>query len=75
MEGNIDILLNALISIVYIKKTRSLGAKFSDIISNIFGFIMLLVLCYAPFHALFRAWQLHRHQKKKFTNIAERIVL
>jgi hypothetical protein len=28
MEGNIDILLNALISILYIKNTKSLGAKF-----------------------------------------------
>jgi hypothetical protein len=36
---------------------------------------MLLVLLYAPIHALVRAWQLHRNLKTKTQNIAERILL
>jgi hypothetical protein len=36
---------------------------------------MLLILLYAPVHALARAGQLHRLQKKKHTNIAERIMI
>jgi hypothetical protein len=36
---------------------------------------MLLILLYAPVHALARAWQLHRLQKKKTTDIAERILI
>jgi ribosome-associated toxin RatA of RatAB toxin-antitoxin module len=36
---------------------------------------MLLILLYAPFHALARAWQFRNHQNKKHTNIAERILL
>ena len=36
---------------------------------------MLLILLYAPVHALARAWQLHRLQKKKNTDIAERILI
>ena len=74
MEANIDILLNALICILYMKNKWSLGNKFQDKVSNLFGFIMLLILCYAPFHALARAWQFSNHQKKKHTSIAERIL-
>lgn len=36
---------------------------------------MLIVLLYAPIHALARAWQLHRLQKKKHKFIADRILI
>jgi hypothetical protein len=61
MEANIDILLNALICIIYMKNKWSLGDKFQDKVSNLFGFIMLLILIYAPIHTLARAWQFRNH--------------
>ena len=75
LEGNIDILLNALICILYMKNKWSFGDKFQDKGSNLFGFIMLIILCYAPIHALARSLQFRNLQKKKHTSKAERILL
>jgi hypothetical protein len=60
LEGTMDILFWALISILYVKDTRSLGLKASDRFSNVFAFSMLLVIMYAPVHAIYRVVQLHR---------------
>ena len=55
LEGNIDIFINALISILNVENSRSLGGKFWDVFSNLLGCVMLLVLAYAPLHSLYRA--------------------
>ena len=55
LEGNIDILFCALISILHVKDTHSLGPKFQDQFSNVFAVLMLSVLAYAPVHALYKA--------------------
>lgn len=64
LEGNIDILLCALISVVYMNNTDSFGEKFQDKLSNGFGILMMLALAYAPVHALMRAIQFKRIQKE-----------
>jgi len=60
LEGNIDILFWALITIINVKRSGSLGKKFSDGLSNLLAFVMLVVLIYAPFHAAYRAWQISK---------------
>ena len=58
LEGNIDILFWALITLINVKKSGSLGKKFSDGLSNILSCLMLVFSIYAPFHAAYRAWQI-----------------
>jgi len=54
LEGNLDILIWAIISTAYVRQTSSIGQTFSDGLSNVFGWCMLIVLVYAPFHTLYR---------------------
>lgn len=60
MEGNIEILFCAIIAILQVKESRSIGPKFADMLSNLLAFLMLIVLSYAPIHALLRAIQFNR---------------
>ena len=65
LEGAMDVLFWALIAILHVRDTRSLGPKFSDKLSNIVAFAFLLMIIYAPIHAIYRAIQLNRLMKKK----------
>ena len=64
LEGNIDILICALISIINSRKNDSLGDKFSDKFSNVLAYIFLVFLFYAPIHAILRVLYLNRLLKK-----------
>jgi hypothetical protein len=55
LEGNIDILFWAMIALLHVRETRSTGEKFQDRLSNMLAIAMLIVLIYAPVHAIFRA--------------------
>jgi len=65
LEGTMDVLFWALIAILYVIDTRSLGPKFSDKFSNIVAVAFLLMIIYAPIHAIFRATQLNRLMKNR----------
>ena len=65
LESTMDVLFWALIAILYVKETRSLGPKFSDKLSNLFAIAFLLLITYAPIHVIYRATQLNRLMKKK----------
>lgn len=66
LEGNIDILLCSLISLLYVKRNNwQIGDKFQDKVSNVFALLMLLSLLYAPFHALIRVKNFLKAQKAK----------
>ena len=65
LEGTMDFLFWALISILHVKDTRSLGPKFSDKLSNLLAIAFLLLIFYAPMHFIYRATQLNRLTKKK----------
>lgn len=55
----------ALIAILNVKDMRSLGPKFSDKFANIVAIAFLLVIIYAPIHAIYRAIQLNRLKKNR----------
>ena len=59
LEGTMDVLFWALISILHVRDTRSLGPKFSDKFSNLLAIAFLLLIIYAPIHTIFRATQLN----------------
>jgi hypothetical protein len=65
LEGTMDVLFWALISILHVRDTRTLGPKFSDKLSNLFAFAFLMLIIYAPMHAILRATQLNRLTKKR----------
>ena len=65
LEGTMDVLFWALISILHVRDTRSLGPKFSDKLSNLVAIAFLLLIIYAPTHAIYRATQFNRRTKKK----------
>jgi hypothetical protein len=55
LEGAMDVLFWALIAILHVRDTYSLGIKFSDKFSNILAIAFLLLIIYAPMHTIFRA--------------------
>ena len=59
LEGTMDVLFWALIAILHVRDTRSLGPKFSDKMSNLLAIAFLLLIIYAPIHTIFRATQLN----------------
>ena len=59
LEGAMDVLFWALIAILHVRDTYSLGTKFSDKFSNILAIAFLLLIIYAPIHTIFRATQLN----------------
>ena len=71
LEGNIDILFWTLISALHVKDSHSLGPKAQDRFSNLFGFAMLMVLAYAPFHAIYRAIQYHKLKSTPFSQMSD----
>jgi len=60
-----DVLFWALIAILEVRDTRSLGPKFSDKLSNLFAIAFFTLIIYAPMHAIIRATQLNRLKKKR----------
>jgi hypothetical protein len=65
LEGTMDVLFWALISIFNAKNMRSLGVKFQDKCANIVAIAFLLLISYAPIHAIYRAIQFNRIRNKK----------
>ena len=65
LESNIDILISALIALVYARKQGSIGEKFTDKFSNVFAIVFLVILFYAPVHAFFRAIQLNKLNERQ----------
>lgn len=65
LEGTMDILFWALISILNAKNTHSLGVKFQDKCANIVSIAFLLLISYAPIHAIYRVIQFNRIRNKK----------
>ena len=54
LEGNLDIGFWAYICIMHIKN-HNIGSHFSDVLSNLFAFLMLILLFYALIHLLIKA--------------------
>jgi hypothetical protein len=54
LEGNLDISFWALISSVNVKKNGIGMPHFSDVLSNLLAFVMLVLLAFAPLFLLFR---------------------
>ena len=65
LEGTMDVLFWALIAILNVRDTRSLGPKFSDKLSNIFAIAFLLLIIYAPMHTILRAIQFNTLKKNR----------
>jgi hypothetical protein len=65
LESNLDISFWTLISSIYVKKHGIGMPNFSDILSNIFAFVMLFLLACAPVYLLVRT--------KKYYKINSRI--
>jgi hypothetical protein len=59
LEGNLDISFWTLISSMYVKKHGIGMPRFSDVFSNIFGFVMLFLLASAPVYLLVRTKKYH----------------
>jgi hypothetical protein len=64
LEGNIDISIWTLISSIYVKRHGIGMPHFSDVFSNLFAFVMLLLLACAPVYLLFRTMKFHKINKK-----------
>jgi hypothetical protein len=64
-EGAMDVLFWALIAILHVRDTRSLGPKFSDKLSNLFAIAFLLLIIYSPTHFIYRVTQLNRLTKNR----------
>ena len=61
LEGNIEISLWGLICAIYIKNNGIGMPYFSDVFSNIFAFISMVPLYFAPLYLLQRAWKFNKH--------------
>ena len=54
LEGNLDISFWALICLIYVKNHGIGMPHFSDVLSNLLAFVMLVLLACAPVFLLFR---------------------
>ena len=63
LEGNIDISICSLISLLYMKQTGQFGVNFQDYFANSMAVLMLGALLYTPVHALIRALQYSKQLK------------
>ena len=61
LEGNIDISIWGFICAIYIRKNGIGMPHFSDVFSNIFSFVSMGPLLFAPLHLLYKAWQFNKH--------------